>query len=525
VYFVFTNTSLTDDSPVAPSVTSDDSSVSAVFSRSVSSYDDLEEEEELDAMEKVRTFNNGSFDLDRDSSSRSAGVSETVSASSIVADDVTGDTKTFYLYSENDSDSSDDGDSVDATLQYHATVDDMNFSIWVADDCMSSTKSSSDEVKSSYVTDAMVTTLAEKFLDSSNDDIYKWVTDLYGDPWGENADSSTYSSYLISGDESDGITILLYDIPTSGYLGYYWSKDNFNNSYDSGSNERLIFYLDAVYFATKEGVSWDDTDYLPEYIISTLAHEFQHMINFYQKRVSNDLLNVSVETWLNEMCSLVTEDFVADKLETTNNPRGILGSDYESGNSTIDNSCRLNSFNPYNDESFLEWDSVYDYSTVYAFGAYLARNYGGAELFQKIVQNSEVDENAVINALSSLGYSKSVEDLLAEWGEYVLFSNEESEDGYNKSNDDSDNGEFESTVDGNSYSLGSFNLYNYINDLGDDETGPKIYEYNTSDDMEELEPGTNTYYLAGSDLESGTYSWTVELPSDVVVNYYTKDAE
>ena len=51
----------------------------------------------------------------------------------------------------------------------------------------------------------------------------------------------------------------------------------------------------------------------------------------------------------------------------------------------------------------------------YALGAYLARNYGGAELFRKIVQSESSGVDAIESALSDLGHDVSFGELLANW--------------------------------------------------------------------------------------------------------------
>ena len=69
-----------------------------------------------------------------------------------------------------------------------------------------------------------------------------------------------------------------------------------------------------------------------------------------------------------------------------------------------------------------------------AFGAFLARNYGGAPLFQKIVQSALTDETAVVNAVNIInGTTKTFEDLLIDWGKSVLNSEDITySPGYNK---------------------------------------------------------------------------------------------
>lgn len=176
-------------------------------------------------------------------------------------------------------------DTIPATLKKIVTEHGKTVKIWVADDCWEGAPAG----KANYVTQAMVDALADKFLRSGADnDIYEWVTAIFGAEWGEHSFPEMIG-------ENNQIHILLYDIDndnstTGGVLGYFWGKDNFKKSVMPNSNERVMFYIDAVLLATP--------DWAGE-IVSTLAHELQHMVHFYQKIV---LKNARVsDTWINEM--------------------------------------------------------------------------------------------------------------------------------------------------------------------------------------------------------------------------------
>jgi hypothetical protein len=272
--------------------------------------------------------------------------------------------------------------------------------IWVADDCWTT-----GGTKANLITQAMVDAMADKFLQAgAGNDIYEWVTNIYGAEWGAHS-----SPNLIAPDSE--IHILLYDIDndnstTGGTLGFFWAKDNFKTSSVSYSNARIMFYIDAVLYAEPSG-GWVITDPWPEEIISTLAHEFQHMINFYQKNIVSGASDS--DTWMNEMCSLVAEELVADKL-------GVTGP-----------SSRLSTFNLYDDAPLTEWlsgnDALISYAVSYAFGAYLARNYGGAALFQDIVHGGYGDYRDVLTAVNNNGGSgASMLGLLRDWGVAVVLS-------------------------------------------------------------------------------------------------------
>lgn len=246
--------------------------------------------------------------------------------------------------------------------------------------------------------------LLKKFIGTGNNDsIYEWVTNIYGSEWG-----TTQYTNLIADDKT--ITILLFDIDGDGYsgsngaftVGFFYNRDNFIKNTASSSaikysNEKLMFYIDLPYMLKKDSTetSWTTSGLYPNKIYGTLAHEFQHMIHYYQKNI---VYSSQSSTWLNEMCSVTTEDFIAEKMGVEG-PRGIAN--VNSTGSKYITSGRLPYFIYYNDDSLNIWDNgLADYSVVYAFGAYLSRNYGGPDFFKKIVQTSDTDFDAIKNAMS-----------------------------------------------------------------------------------------------------------------------------
>ncbi len=515
VYFIFTNSSTTDATEVSPSISYSEISrtLSASYS-SVSYMDGLDTLSTADSSikQQIIDFNKSNY-IARNNTARSISPPSYSFTPVDEPRDEKDDTATFYL------DSTIQGSSISATCRFANSedIDGIYLSIWVANDCWSEDGSIDEKISES-----MVIAMANEFLSTDPEgDVYEWVTDIYGEPWGASADN--FPSSVIPGSEASKITIFLYDIPEENVCGFYWSKDNFLQTSCSGSNERVMFYMDSVMFATEDNSSWDITDSYPEMIISTLGHEFQHMIQFYQKQIVYN--TDSTDTWVNEMCSEITEDLLAEKLGVAG-PRGIRDNGF-AGDDEIMNS-RLNDFNIHNDSSLVLWDSdVTDYSMVYSFGAYLARNYGGAALFRNIVQSYEIDEQAVVTAVNSVNnLNLTFEDLLAGWGKSVLRSDTAYSSGYTRYN--STDGYFISfpdNPDGTDYSLGSINLENYGTIISEDWTlyGPKIYNGNISNPLTTLQPGSNTYYLAGTGL-TGEQNWNVELPTGVKLTVVKKDS-
>ena len=68
------------------------------------------------------------------------------------------------------------------------------------------------------------------------------------------------------------------------------------------------------------------------------------------------------------------------------------------------------------------WTS-YSYPTAYALGAFLGRNYGGAELYKNIVQSPYDGSEAILEAVKkTTAKSVTFSQLLADWGSAVLLS-------------------------------------------------------------------------------------------------------
>ena len=367
------------------------------------------------------------------------------------SEDIAGDSKTFYLNADGTQSTSATARKVISNVTTNLGSKTLN--IWVSNDSFDNGSGCS---KSKCVTQTMVNQLADTFLKTNLDnDIYDWVTNIYEAEWGD--DTNGYTGLITANNE---ITILLTDIdgddsPSGGVIGFFWSKDNFTGTTISGSNERIMFYADAVMFANGEA-TWSIDDFWPKEMVSTLAHEFQHMINFYQKRI---LLDTDIDTWINEMLSETTEDLIATKIKHIG-PRGVEYTDGSAG-TTGNTNGRYPLFNANNTLSLTTWNNqLADYSKVNAFGAYLIRNYGGAKLLHDIMHNTYVDKRAVVNAVNKSieGSGKTFDNLLSGWGTAVLLSHIESPENFPTYN----TGDFTyNTYKDTTYDMGSINFFNY----------------------------------------------------------------
>ena len=403
-----------------------------------------------------------------------------------MAKDVVGTSQSFYLTETFFSSTTATARKVVSNVVTNNGLRTLN--IWVSNDSFGVGCS-----KAKCVTQTMVDTLANTFLKAGdNNDIYDWVTNIYGKEWG------TVSGMI---PDSREITILLTDIdgnnnPNGGVIGFYWSKDNFPKSTVfpvRSSNERLMFYIDSVMFANDLGQTWTIDGYWAKETLSTLAHEFQHMISFYQKKI---LLSTSNNVWLDELVSETTEDLVATKIRY-NGPRNVVYTDGSAGNSG-NSKGRFPRYNLNNDKSITSWSSqLYDYSKVSAFGTFLIRNYGGAKLLAYIQGEKYSDEQAIVNAVRKdpNGANKTFTNLLNEWGVAVILS-----DNTNVTNAPKYNtGDFtNTTMNGVTYQMGSINFFNYTSQ-------PKI-----STTTGTLNPRANYFYKIGTNV-TGNISLSLKL--------------
>lgn len=418
-----------------------------------------------------------------------------------------------------------DGNTLDATLRYENTADGITLRIWVPDNAYEGGD------RDHLVDQSMVDAMGEQFLKAGDDnDIYDWVTGIYGEPWGPHSLEPPH--YLIPADSGSHIDILLFDIDgdnQDGTLGYYWPKDNYDG-FDS-SNERLMFYIDSVYYAdgdTGNGpAGWSLEDHYPAMQISTLAHEFQHMIHYYQKSVLRTSSGSDVggsDTWINEMLSLMAEDFVSQRLQDVAGvgiagPRGVSGPSEGTVGITTG---RLPGFNLYNDWPVTQWyGSWADYAVAYAFGAYLARNYGGEDLMAGILQTSARDRVSIEEALADGVHSSlTFEELFRLHPVAVFLSDAETEPNGVTLNLADDDAWFPGGSAG--MQLGQIDHYNYV--TSGDLYGPWTWS-STGDLYEYFEnshsPGVNIYVDAGSD-GTAEQSWKVTLPDGVYLTVVVK---
>ncbi len=330
---------------------------------------------------------------------------------------------------------------------------------------------------------ASIDKLANIFLRSgANNDIYDWVTNIFGQEWG--SDARSIDAKLI--ENSNIIDILIYNMNNMGLAGYYWGKDNFKKSSIAASNEKIMFYINSELLKKDEKETY-----------TTLTHEFQHMIHFYQRSVK---MGIEDSAWYDELMAESIEDLVSTKIKYMG-PRHVSPYDGTAGDSG-NKGGRYPNFNRYNTASLTTWqNSAKDYSKVSAFGTYLLRNYGGAKLLNKMMYSQNQDEYAILDATGE----KNFGELIANWGSAVLLSdiiNVADKYTYNF-------GDFKYTSFGGvTYEMGSINFFNYT---------PKPQFRSSAT----LDKNANLYYKVGS-LMSGLHTINIDIPKGADITIIAK---
>jgi hypothetical protein len=383
-----------------------------------------------------------------------------------------GDTKTFWVLNEGLNISS---SQKQATLRAQGTYGN----VWVAD---------ADYTTTNSTTDKKITTVQAQALAAKFDLIYPIETSLLGYEYGGGG-GSNYGG--VDGDPR--IQILVYDMvpgSSTSVVGYFSSRDFYSTSY---SNEAEIFYINSDHF-----------DSSPNTVYSTLVHEFQHMINFNVKSIQ---YGRSSAVWYTEMLSMMAEDVISPLvgISPTNSGHPI--------------GRRIYNFLPnYNVEGVTEWgDSYTSYGKGFAFGAYLARNYGGAELLQKIMQTPSTD-TASLN--TALGQTAGINFLTAleRYGEALIFSHTNRPTGRTGV---SFNQTVTKTIGGTTFTNTGFNIWNseYLLDGNSYYPwgGPKIF------DLTPLEMRPHSVLVQSSNdwkNKSGTLNITLNAPANPDVVLY-----
>ncbi|MCR4938911.1 MAG: hypothetical protein K5930_02220 [Treponemataceae bacterium] len=326
------------------------------------------------------------FDLEDDN--YRDGMSNRMVAESSEANYTLGATKLFNVR-KGDSGS---WSSISATLR---AVGDYCY-IWIADTNYSNSSSVNNDNKLNMT---QIQTLAANF-----DSLYQIETAVLGDSYKTNPNSNTYIN------PQRKISILFYDInndydqnATGGTFGKFWPNDFYKTNVGSGtislSNEMELIYVDAHF-----------TDKYPQIIISTIAHEFEHMLYYVNKTM---IKSTNPLTWFHELGAMMTEDLLATYIQ------GEYSSFNPAKDSTMGRMREMNSY--YYDGGITNWNTETDqksfntYARAGIFGCWLLRNYGGVKLLRQLIQNDYTAVESIQAAFSTLGYSDTLNQAFTKY--------------------------------------------------------------------------------------------------------------
>lgn len=206
--------------------------------------------------------------------------------------------------------------------------------------------------------------------------IYPKERAVFGSEWNPGIDNDSRITVLVS--QLTG--------QAGGYVNIY---DNYPKKDFAVSNEREMVYLNGLNILNEKGA-------LSERAKAFLAHEFQHLITFYQKTV---LFGAEEDVWLNEARSEYAPT--------------ICGYD---GNYLVSNLVdRVSVFLTSPSDSLTEWkNNMSDYGSVSLFMQYLVGRFG-KDVLTRMVLNEKTGIASVNQALADLGSDKAFSDVFADW--------------------------------------------------------------------------------------------------------------
>lgn len=221
-----------------------------------------------------------------------------------------------------------------------------------------------------------------------------WVADQYisdeqaqniGEEFDKSIDPLVKNKFGSPSDvDKDGkVNILVYDIKddfedTGSYTGgYFHPRDLYDVPF---SNKAEVFYMD-----TYPSMGTDRNNLNEKKVYSTLAHEYQHMVNANQKLLKEKKPD-GMDVWLDEAFAMASEHMYLGKtldhrIDYYNNSRSIA-----------------------NGHSLIKWnhrgDVLSNYSLSYLFSQYLkAQSDNGDEIFKEILQDSSSTNKALEKAI------------------------------------------------------------------------------------------------------------------------------
>ncbi len=205
-------------------------------------------------------------------------------------------------------------------------------------------------------------------LDTFSEESVPQVREFFGSEWSPGVDGDPRLHIL----HADGMG--------SRIAGYYSSADEFSRLANEYSNEKEMFYISLEWLNRTQ-------DY--EYYETVLAHEFQHMVHWYNDR--------NEETWVNEGLSELAQE--------------VAGYPPDTGFASVFANVPDTQLNTWNDVSGSNGEH---YGSAYLFMAYLLQRFG-EDATKAVVAHEANGVLGIVLALAEAGHDLSIEELFADW--------------------------------------------------------------------------------------------------------------
>lgn len=273
-----------------------------------------------------------------------------------------------------------DGTNRPVTLMHqYALADGATVKLWVENAQLGATR----------VTPAIAESIGATFAGANG--VYDTLHALGGPLWGPHDNQALLPWDHITID----LVVASLDSTTGPYgqVGYFWGKNNMKKEVAPTSNESLAIFLDAetTYMDGERGL---------QAIKSVMAHEGQHMSNFYHRSVLMGP-EFQFDLWLEEMTAMMAEDAFASTLGKTYNPTRDSRMPYYLSDEAF--GCTLSEF------------ACSGYALSGSFGGFLTRQLGLPFLKALLAQSVGGSESALEFAIKAVRPTSSIGEELRKF--------------------------------------------------------------------------------------------------------------
>lgn len=279
--------------------------------------------------------------------------------------------------------------------EFKLLISEDKYNIWVMADDPHYTKDTDVFTKAAE-------RVGKKFING-----YDIVSHIYGEApdclFENNEENTVFGKMADVSWTGEKINIMLYEMLDKGKVyGFVYHGDVYADV--SGSNEGRFIYIDSK-------IIIED----PYEAYSTSQHEFSHLISRSKKCIEN---RTKVWTyWYGELLAMNCEDMVQQYL-------GIDDSDVN-GSFRSTPKARLPQANAMYWMRGLSGEDSAAYASVFCFGSWFTRKFGGVKVLKELATNPYVDMESILHAVNAVLPANKTEytevSLLQEFAEDLLF--------------------------------------------------------------------------------------------------------